>query len=145
MEVTTAKWRRMMANYDLTARDIMQVEIATILADASISDAACQMRLEGVRSLIIEPRQENDPYGIITYSDIVKNVLANGLDPDTTSVDQVMTKPLVTVMPNLKAKYIARLFRQTGIGHVPVVDGDILLGIVSMTDLVTEVIAEKEV
>jgi CBS domain-containing protein len=134
----------MMAKYDLTAKDIMQVEIATILADASINEAACQMRLEGVRSLIIEPREEDDPYGIITYSDIVKNVLADGLDPDITTVDKVMTKPLVTILPNLKAKYIARLFRQTGIGHVPVIDGNTLLGIVSMTDLVTEVITEKD-
>lgn len=130
--------------YQLTARDIMQIEVATILGDATISDAAEMMRLEGVRSLLIVPRNDNDPYGIVTYSDIVSKVLAEGLNPKELTVDEIMTKPLVTVPPNLPAKYIARLFHQTRIGHVPVFDGGKLLGIVSMTDLITEVITEPD-
>jgi CBS domain-containing protein len=53
-----------------------------------------------------------------------------------------MTKPAITIPPSMDVKHIARLFRQTRIGHAPVVDGGKLLGVVSMTDLVTEVINE---
>jgi CBS domain-containing protein len=42
----------------------------------------------------------------------------------------------------MEVKHIARLFRQIKIGHAPVVDGGRLLGMVSMTDLITEVITE---
>jgi CBS domain-containing protein len=131
------------ANYDLTARDIMQVEIAAILGDATIVDAAAQMRYEGVRSLLIVPRNPSDPYAIITFSDIVNQVLAHGHDPAMMQVHEVMTKPLITVPPDMRVEYIARLFQQSKIGHVPVMDCGELLGIVSMTDLVTEVITER--
>ncbi len=133
-----------MANYGLRARDIMQVEIATIVSDASVAEAVAQMRLEGVRSLIVKPHNQHDSYAIITYSDIVHKVLAEGLDPTKVPVYAVMTKPAVTIPPDMQVQYIARLFRQTGIGHAPVVDCGKLVGIVSMTDLITEVIAEPD-
>lgn len=133
-----------MANYNLRAKDIMQVEIATIVSDASVAEAVAQMRLEGVRSLIVKPHHEHDPYAIVTYSDIVYKVLAEGLDPAQVPVYEVMTKPAVTIQPEMQVQYIARLFRQTGIGHAPVVDCGELVGVVSMTDLITEVIAEPD-
>jgi CBS domain-containing protein len=120
----------------------MQIEVATIVEDATISEAALQMRLEGVRSLIIEPRHPDDPFGIITHSDMVTRVLADGKDPKTIPVSEVMIKPAVQVAPGMDVQHIARLFRQTGIGHAPVVDSGKLLGIISMTDLVTEAITD---
>ena len=133
-----------MAKYHLHARDIMQVEMATILGDMTVSEAASLMRYEGVRSLLVEPRTPDDPYGIITYSDIVSKVLAEGYDPKKVDVARIMTKPLITIGPDLKVKYIARLFKQSKIGHAPVIEDDEVIGIVSMTDLVTEVISEVE-
>ena len=126
----------MSANYHLHARDIMQTEVATILGDMHISEAVSHMRFEGVRSLLAEPRTPDDPYGIITYSDIVRKVLAEGFDPNLIEVHRVMTKPLITLSPDLKVEYIARLFKQSGIGHAPVVDDEKVLGIVSTTDLI---------
>ena len=132
----------MMAKYDLRAGDIMQVEVATILEDATISEAVAHMRLEGVRSLIIERLNEDDPYGIITYWDIVAKVLAEGKDPDKVQVFDIMTKPVISITPTMEVKYIARLLRQSRIGHVPVIENSRLVGIVSRTDLVVEVITE---
>jgi len=134
-----------MANYNLNASDIMQVEVATILGDATVQEAASVMRLEGVRSLIVVPRNDGDSLAIITYSDIVSKVLAEGRDPEKVLVHQIMTKPLVVVPPTMRVEHIARLFRQTGIGHVPVIDCGQLLGMVSMTDLITEVISEPRI
>ena len=131
-----------MANYHLRAQDIMHIEVATILDDATVMEAAHLMRLEGVRSLVIEPHDGDDPYGIVTYSDIVKRVLSVEKDPGTVRVHEIMTKPAIVVSPSMQVKYIARLFQQTGIGHVPVIDCGTLLGVVSMTDLITEVITE---
>ncbi|MBN1313361.1 MAG: CBS domain-containing protein [Anaerolineae bacterium] len=131
-----------MANYSLRARDIMQVEVATILEDATIAEAALQMRLEGVRSLIIEPLNADDPFGIVTHSDMVTRVLAEGKDPALVQIHEIMIKPAVQIPPGMDVEHIARLFRQTGIGHAPVVESGKLLGIISMTDLVTEVITE---
>jgi CBS domain-containing protein len=129
-------------NYNLRARDIMTTEVATILDDGTIAEAASLMRLEGTRSLIVVPHHADDSYGIITYADLISKVLAEGRDPAAVRVDEIMTKPAITIPPGMEVKYIARLFRATRIGHAPVVEGNKLLGMVSMTDLIIEVITE---
>lgn len=132
-----------MARYDLCAQDIMQVEVATILDDASIAEAAEQMRFEGVRSLIVVPYDEHDAYGIVVYADIVGKVLADGKDPVKVKVHDIMTKPAITIPPTMSVQHLATLFKHHHFGHAPVVDGGQLLGVVSMTDLVVEVINER--
>ena len=131
-----------MANYHLCARDIMQTDVATILPELSVQDAAALMRHQGVRSLVVEKDSDDDAYGLITYADIVTKVLAHGFDPAEIRVDEIMTKPLIMVNPSLKVEMIARLFAHHRVGYAPVIDGHRLVGIVSMTDLVVEVITE---
>ena len=55
-----------------------------------------------------------------------------------------MTKPLIMITPGMTIQHIARLFRQTKAGHAPVMDGDKLIGVVSMTDLITEAIPDPQ-
>jgi CBS domain-containing protein len=131
-----------MTNYDLRARDIMQTEIATVLPELTVQDAAALMRHHGVRSLIVEKETDDDAYGLVTYADIVTKVLAYGFDPADVRVDDIMTKPLIVVNPSLKVEMIARLFAHHHIGHAPVIEDHQLVGIVSMTDLIVEVISE---
>ncbi|MBI3360418.1 MAG: CBS domain-containing protein [Chloroflexi bacterium] len=130
-----------MANYDLRAKDIMQTEIASVPPETTVQDAAIRMKREGVRSLIVERADPDDAYGIVTYSDIVAKVLAWGMEPAEVTVEEIMIKPLVVVNPNLKVEHIARLFAQTGIGHAPVISEHKLVGVISKTDLIVEVIA----
>jgi CBS domain-containing protein len=133
-----------MANYHLRARDIMQTEIATILPDLTVQDAAFLMKHNGVRSLIVEKDSDDDAYGIVTYADIVDKVLAYNFDPAEVSVAEIMTKPLVVANPSLKADLIAKLFAKHNIGHAPVIENHKLVGVVSMTDLIVEVITDPE-
>jgi CBS domain-containing protein len=131
-----------MANYTLQAKDIMQVDIASVPPETTVQQAAMRMKREGVRSLIVERSAPDDALGIVTYSDIVAKVLAWGMDPAEISVEEIMIKPLVAVNPGMKVEHVARLFAQAGIGHAPVLDGDNLLGVISKTDLIVEVITE---
>jgi CBS domain-containing protein len=144
-EVDEQGGHQRMSNYQLTAADIMQTEVVTILGDASIQEAAALMRYEGVRSLLVVPRDGHREYGIITFSDIVNKVLAEKRDPRQITVDEVATARAQSIAPNMEVHAIARLFRQQHFGHAPVLDGEgHLLGIVSMTDLMTEVITEPD-
>jgi CBS domain-containing protein len=132
-----------MANYDLRARDIMQVEIASVPPETTVLQAALRMKREGVRSLIVERANPDDAFGIVTYSDIVSKVLAWGMEPGEVTVEEIMVKPLVVVNPNLKVEHVARLFAQTGIGHAPVISEHRLVGVISKTDLIVEVVTEE--
>jgi CBS domain-containing protein len=131
-----------MAKYNLRARDIMQVEVASVPPETTVQQAAIRMKQEGVRSLIIDRADPDDAYGIVTYSDIVSKVLALGMDPAEVTVEEIMVKPLIVVNPNLKVEHVARLFAQAGIGHAPVISGHSLVGVISKTDLIVEVITD---
>src|SRR5688572_25850772 len=103
-----------MANYNLTAAEIMQTEIATVLGDVTIQEAAVIMRYEGVRSLMVLPREGQTQPGIITFSDIVHKVLAERLDPRRVLVDEVAVPIARTITPDLDVHSIAKVFRD---GH----------------------------
>jgi len=95
-----------MVNYNLRAQDVMSVELATILEDATVAEAAQLMRLEGVRSLIVERHNDQDAYGIVTFSDIISQVLADGREPGQVKVHEIMNKPVVVIAPTLEVKYV---------------------------------------
>ncbi|MEL6327725.1 MAG: CBS domain-containing protein [Cyanobacteria bacterium J06626_23] len=118
----------------MTARDIMTADVVTIGGSATVADAVKLMKEKGLRALIVERRTEEDPYGMVTETDIVYKVAAYGHDPKTMRVYEIMTKPCIVVPPDLGVEYVARLFGSTRIRRAPVVEGR-LLGVVSVSDI----------
>lgn len=118
----------------LQAADIMTTDVVTIRGSATIADAVKLMKEKGLRALIVEPRHEADPYGIVSETDIIYKVAAFGHDPKQMRVYEIMTKPCITVNPELGVEYVSRLFAQTRIRRAPVIQGK-LLGIVSISDI----------
>lgn len=119
------------------ASDIMTEDVATIRGSATVADAVRLMKLRGLHSLIVERRNEEDAYGIVTDTDIVSKVVAYGKDPKQVYVYEVMTKPCIVINPDLAVEYVARLFAQTGIDRAPVIK-DELIGIISNTDILAK-------
>lgn len=120
----------------MKAADIMTTDVATIRSYDTIAQAIKLMNAKGLHALIVERRHEQDAYGILTDSDIVYKVIAYGKDPEQTRVCEVMTKPCITVNPDLGVEYVSRLFANTGIHRAPVIREN-LLGIISLTDILT--------
>ena len=118
----------------LRARDIMTTDVVTISGSATVANAVKIMKEKGLRALIVEPRSDRDPYGIVTETDIIYKVAAYGNDPKKMRVFEIMTKPCITVQPNLGVEYVARLFANTRTRRAPVIEGK-LLGIVSVSDI----------
>jgi CBS domain-containing protein len=119
----------------MKVEEIMTREVVTIRGSATVAEAVALMKEKGLRALIVEPRTETDPYGLVTETDIVYKVVAFGHDPQKMRVYEIMTKPCIVVNPELGAEYLARLFAQTRIRRVPVIQEAKLLGIVSVTDI----------
>ena len=118
----------------MKAEEIMTTTVVTIRGSATVAEAVELMKEKKLRSLIVEPRNESDPYGIVSETDIVYKVAAYGHDPKQMRVYEIMTKPCVVVNPELGVEYVARLFASTRIRRAPVVRGQ-LLGIVSVSDI----------
>jgi len=116
----------------------MTTEVVTIDGSATVAEAVKLMKDRGVRSLIVERRSADDPYGIITQRDIVYKVVAQGQDPAAMQVHEIMTKPLVVVNPSLDVKYVARLMAKQGLSRAPVIGEHRLMGVVSVSDIVNK-------
>ena len=119
----------------LSARDIMTANVITISGSATVAEAVKIMKDKGLRALIVERRSQADPYGIITETDIVYKIAAFGHDPKNMRVYEIMTKPCITVNPDLGVEYVARLFANTRIRRAPVIE-EKLLGIISVSDII---------
>lgn len=119
-------------------KDIMTTEVATIQGAATVAQAVSVMKQKKLRDLVVEPRSQEDAYGIVTEADIVYKVAAYGKDPNQVQVHEIMTKPCIVVNPDLSVEHVARLFAHHHIRRAPVIKGQ-LLGVVSVTDIMRQV------
>lgn len=113
----------------------MTKEVIMVEGSVTVSEAIEKMCASKVTALIVNRREYGDAYGILTRRDIVNKVIAEGRDPSEIKVADVMTKPIITVTPDLNIKYVARLMAQTFIRHLPVFDGHKMLEIISNSDI----------
>lgn len=121
----------------LKAKDIMTTYVVTIPGSATVGEAVALLKKYQIRDLIVEPRSEEDAYGILTEADIVYKVTAYGKDPKEVQVHQIMTKPCIIINPDLSVEHVARLFSSFHIHRAPVVKKK-LLGVVSVSDIMRQ-------
>ncbi len=117
-------------------KDIMRRNVVTIDGMATVREAVAKMRSEDVTALLVDKRHQNDAWGIVTVPDLVREVIAPGRHPDNTNVYEIMTKPVITVPPDMDIRYVARLLYRVGVRRAPVEDRGELIGMISMSDLV---------
>jgi CBS domain-containing protein len=73
--------------------------------------------------------------GMFTERDILTRVVAERRDPEATRIQEVMTQPVIACQPSTSSDELRRIMRQCRIRHIPILDEDMLLGIVSIGDL----------
>ncbi|MES9990501.1 MAG: CBS domain-containing protein [Candidatus Thiodiazotropha sp.] len=88
------------------------------------------------KSLIVKKRHDDDEYGLVSLSDIARQVLAKDRAPERVNIYEIMTKPPLTVSSHMDIRYCARLFGRFDLTRAPVVDNREIVGIVSYTDMV---------
>ena len=82
--------------------------------------------------------------GVLSERDIMGRVVAQGLDLDRTSVGEVMTRDLVVAQAGDSHEDALRRMKQAGCRHLPVVEGDKLVGMVAQRDLLQVDLSEKD-
>ncbi len=106
--------------------------VVHLTGEASVSEAARLMRKHKVGSVLILENARLE--GILTVADITYRVVAEGRNPDETSLAEVMTPHPDTVGPDCSAIDALRLMHDGGFRHLPVVQGGTVLGVVSRGD-----------
>ena len=117
-------------------------EVHTIGPDARVIDALRLMAEKDVGALIVT--EGGKPSGIISERDYARKVILHGKSSHDIAVREIMTSKLVTVQPRQTVEECMALMTSKRIRHLPVIEGERLVGVLSIGDLVKEVIAEQE-
>jgi len=117
-------------------------ELTTLTSDTSVRAATAIMAERGISAVMIG--EAGRLTGIFTERDLLRRVVAADRDPATTSLAQVMTPDPDTLRPDDTAAEALQRMRAKGYRHLPVVDGETIVGMVSIRDLFAVVLEEVE-
>ncbi|MFY9269738.1 MAG: CBS domain-containing protein [Candidatus Manganitrophaceae bacterium] len=113
---------------------LMHRDLQEIASTATLREAAKKMRDHRVGSLLVLNGTERS--GIVSETDFVRKALAEGLNPDATSVDKIMSQPIISIDIDKTAKEANDLMAAKGVRHLAITDKGKIVGIVSVRDLV---------
>ena len=102
--------------------------------DASVFEAAQLMSEKKIGGVLVV----SEPYklvGIVTERDLTTKVIAKNLDPKKTRVEEIMTTNLHTISPKDSPRNALKKMKRLGFRHLPVIDQNRIVGIVSIRDL----------
>ena len=116
-----------------SVRDAMTENPRSIAASASVVEAARLMREAHIGSLPIT--DDEKLVGMITDRDITTRVVAEAADPNTTSVEDVYSRDLISVEPDQALDEALQLMARHQVRRLPVVENDRLVGIVAQADV----------
>ncbi|MFN0156667.1 MAG: CBS domain-containing protein [Bacteroidota bacterium] len=116
--------------------------VFTVGRDATVQDAAEHMTRNNIGAVIV--MDGSRLVGIFSERDVVNRVVSKGLDPNTTPVASVMTTDLVVASADETHKSCLWKMKQANCRHLPVIDGDKLIGMISVRDLLQVDITEKD-
>ena len=117
-------------------RDVMKAEYDMIDGKMTVEAALKTMQHTETKTLLVDKRDEDDEYGMVLLSDIAKQVLAKDRAPSRVNIYEVMSKPVMSVRPDMDIRYCARMFEQFGLSRAPVIEKGKVIGIISFTDMV---------
>ena len=118
-------------------------EVVTIAEAADLSTAAQALDAHGVGALVVKDAQGR-PVAVLSERDIVRELALHGSAALMRPVSQAMTSAFVTAAPDAELNDLMVLMTDRRIRHVPILDGDEMLGIVSIGDIVKSKIADME-
>jgi CBS domain-containing protein len=127
-----------------TAKQILNnkgTEVWSISPNAKIYEALEMMAKKGVGALLV--MDEENVVGIISERDYARKVILEGKSSKETPVSEIMTSKLIVVTPNENVENCMAIMTNKRIRHLPVMDGDRLIGLISIGDVVKSIISEQ--
>ena len=116
--------------------------VVKIRPDQSVLEAIKILAQEDVGAAIVMTGERLA--GIISERDYTRKVILKGRSSDSTRVEEIMTANVVVVNPRTRARECMALMTEKNIRHLPVVDEGRVVGMVSIRDIVSDIIADQD-
>jgi predicted transcriptional regulator len=120
----------------IRVRDVMKSDVDIMDGMRTVTEAMGAMKFPDTRTIIVDKRHDDDEYGVVMFRDLAKRVLARDLSPSRVNIYEIMSKPVLSVNPEMDIRYCTRLFDRFGLSRAPVLENNIIIGLVSYTDIV---------
>lgn len=117
-------------------------EIYSITPDASVFECIETMAEKGVGALLV--LDGDKLVGIVSERDYARKVILKGRSSKDTPVKDIMTEKVLIVAPDRTTDEAMAIMTEKRIRHLPVMDGDTLLGIFSVGDVIKDMVSERE-
>jgi len=117
----------------MLVKDVMSSPAITIEEKKTVKEAGKLMKKTRRGAIVVLKKKK--PVGIVTDSDLVKRIVATGLNSGKIKVREIMSKPLVTVDANENVLTAVRKMKKINVHRLPVTDGGKLVGLISLTDV----------
>ena len=130
----------------MKSRDIMTEDVVCCTPKDTVREAAQLMKTEDIGPvLVVDNQQSRTLVGIVTDRDLVLKVIAEGEDPQTTQVGDVMSKKLVTCYADDDMEVAMKAMARYQLRRIPVVENNMrLVGIISQADIATRANVPEE-
>ena len=116
--------------------------VLTVAGGVSVLEAIGTMSEANIGAIVIA--EGNRPEGIFTERDYLRKIALKGLSSGDTTVNEVMSSPLITVPPSESTRKAMEMMTESRCRHLVVLEGSAMVGIVSLGDLVKYMLQEKE-
>jgi CBS domain-containing protein len=114
----------------------------SVSPNTSVFDAIKMMADKGVGALVVTDGRR--PIGIVSERDYARKVILQGRSSQSTAVKEIMTTAVVYARPDETVEESMAVMTDKRIRHLPVMEGNELIGMVSIGDLVKAIIAEQQ-
>jgi len=120
----------------------LEQTVHTITPSTSVFEAVRQMAEKNIGALLV--MEDVKIVGIITERDYARKIVLMGLSSKETPVRDIMTSPVMYVRPDQTNEECMALMTDNRVRHLPVIDNGKLVGLISIGDLVKDIIAEQK-
>ena len=129
-----------------TAADILKSKadntVHTIAPTASVLDAVKRMAEKNIGALLVVEGER--VVGIVSERDYARKIVLLARSSRDTPLREIMSAPVMYVRPDQSSEECMALMTENRLRHLPVMDGERLIGLVSIGDLVKDIISEQK-
>lgn len=118
---------------EVIAKEVMKTNLAIIKPSMTVLEAAQLMKKRKIGNVIVVEKKQ--PIGILTESDILKKVVAEGKNAKDVLVKDVMSTPIIVIDPYVSLEEAMKTMGKCNVRRLPVIENNELIGIITQKDI----------